>query len=79
MGVEVLCAFSFVSVSCELGERFAGAFNDCNDMIDQFKWYRFPDDVQKVFPLFLIHMQQPVALKCFGSVFCVREALKSVS
>lgn len=79
MVVEAFCAFGFVSVACELGERFNGAFNDCSDSVDQFKWYLFPNDVQRIMPYFLHHMQQPVALKCFGSIFCVREALKKVS
>lgn len=78
MGVEVVFSFGFVSITCELGERFTGAFDNISDLVDQFKWYQFPVDVQAVFPLFLIHMQQPVKLKCFGSIFCDREALKKV-
>lgn len=78
MVVEAFCAFGSVSASCEMGERYAGAFNDISDLIDQFKWYLFPKNVQRILPLLLIHMQQPIELECFGSIACAREALKSV-
>lgn len=78
MIVEAFCAFGSVSVSCELGERFASAFEGVSDLIDQFEWYQFPLEVQKLLPTLLIHTQQRIALKCFGSISCDREALKSV-
>lgn len=78
MAMEVFCAFCFVSVACELGERFSGAFEDVSDLIGEFKWYRFPGEVQRLLPILLVHTQRPIALECFGSILCVREALKSV-
>lgn len=79
MGVEAFCAFGSVSVSCEMGERFSGAFREISDLINEFKWYQFPNNVQRILPFLLLHTQQPIALECFGSILCVREALKSVS
>lgn len=78
MVVEAFCAFGSVSVSCELGERFASAFENISDLIDELKWYLLPHEVQRLLPILLMHTQQRIALKCFGSISCVREALKSV-
>lgn len=78
MAVEAFCAFGSVSFTCELGERFSSAFNNISDFVDQLNWYLFPHKVQKMLPTLLITTQKPVAIECFGSILCVRAALKSV-
>lgn len=78
MGIEIFCAFASVSIPCELGDRLSSAFSVISDLIDQFKWYRFPIEVQRMLPIILITTQRPIAIECFGSILCVRAALKSV-
>lgn len=79
MGIEVFCAFGFVFFSCEFGERLSGAFDDVSNCVGHFNWYNFPIVVQRMMPTVLMTTQQKIALECFGSILCVRKALKSVS
>lgn len=66
-------------IPCELGERLTGAFGGICDEIENFNWYAFPIKVQRMLPVILIDAQEPVVLKCFGSISCVRDVFKRVS
>lgn len=75
---EVIYSFGILFIACELCQRVDFAFSECNVMIDQFAWYSVPADVQRMLPLILNFMQQPIELKCFGSSSCDRETFKYV-
>lgn len=75
---EVIYSFGVLFITCELGQRVNLAFNECNDMVEQFDWYSFPANVQRMLPLILHFMQQPIETKCFGSTTCDRETFKQV-
>lgn len=79
MVMEVLCAFGWLLTSCEIGERFESKFNEIGNVIDQFKWYSFPIEVQQMLPIIILITQQPVTLEVFGSISCLRESFKKVS
>lgn len=64
--------------SCELVGRISQEFNDICDMVDQFDWYRFPCEMQKILPIIMMSTQQPVEFECFGSIACNRETFKRV-
>lgn len=66
-------------IACELCQHVNGAFNECSDIVDQFGWYRFPAEVKQILPIILSFTQQPVVIKCFGSITCDRETFKYVS
>lgn len=72
-------AFGVVFTVCELFQRLTDGFDEINDVIDQLKWYQFPDEIQKMLPTLLIIVQKPVVIKCFGSISCCRETFKEVS
>ena len=78
MSIEVFCAFGFVFVACELGQRISDAFNELSDVIGRFNWYTFSVEVQHILPTIILVAQQPVVISCFGSVLCLREAFKKV-
>lgn len=65
-------------IICELGQRGSNAFEDINDIIDQFQWYRFSSEMKRLLPIAFIIVQKPVSVGCFGSVLCDREAFKKV-
>lgn len=48
------------------------------DSLVQFDWYLFPIEVQKVLPICFLSVQEPVEIKCFGSIACTRETFKKV-
>ena len=76
--VQVIYAFGVLLITCELGQQINLAFIDCSDMIDQFDWYLFPIEIQRMLPLILNFAQQPIEVKCFGSAACDRETFKYV-
>lgn len=65
-------------IPCELGERMSDATSGINDSIDQFDWHSFPVEIQKILPTVLIGVQQPIEIRCFGSIACTRETFKQV-
>ena len=77
--LEIIYAFGVLFITCELGQRLNQAFEDCNDIINQFKWYSFPVEIQKMLPIIMNFAQQQVVFYCFGSTACIRETFKSVS
>lgn len=77
--IEVIYAFSTMFISCELGQRLNFGNDECNEIIDQFKWYRFPANIQQMLPIIMNYAQQSVEVKCFGSAACNRETFKYVS
>lgn len=79
MLIIALTAFGYVFFACEMGERFSNQFESINDQMDQFKWYSFPLEVQRMLPAIILIAQQPVGIECFGSVLCLRESFKKVS
>lgn len=71
-------AFGGLLIACECGQRTNQAFEECTDMIDQFKWYLFPKEIKRILPLILAFTQQPFELTVFGSASCDRESFKYV-
>lgn len=72
-------AFGYVFITCELFQRLTDGFDEINDAVDQLKWYQFSNEIRKMLPTLLINVQQPVFIKCFGSISCSRETFKKVS
>lgn len=76
--VEALYSVCISFVTCELGERFTIAYGEMDCEFKQFKWYLFPIEVQRLLPILVQNAQQPVTLRCFGSIAANREAFKKV-
>lgn len=57
---------------CELGQRTADAFEDVDAVIEGFDWNLFSLEIQKILPIILIDMQQPVELRIFGTTSGLR-------
>lgn len=55
------------------------SFIEITDEIDQLNWYQLPIKAQKMLPIIVIFVQEPVMIKCFGSICCAREIFKIVS
>lgn len=78
LGIDACNVFFAVIVACEFGQRLTNAFNEINDLIDQFQWYRFPSNMQRILPIALIIAQKPVSIEFFGSFSCSRELFRKV-
>lgn len=75
-GIEGLVIVFIVS---ELGQRLNNAFEEIDLTIEQFDWYIFPIEIQRMLPMIIANAQQTVSLECFGSIACAREVFKNVS
>ena len=78
MSIFASYAFGMAFVVCEFGQRLTDAFNEINDSIETFDWYLFPLELQQMLSIILMVTQQPVELKCFGSISSARENSKKV-
>lgn len=78
MVFETIYAFGIVFVVCELSERIITAFNEINDLTDQFDWYLFPIGIKKILPSIILNTQKSVTIDYFGSLSCSREGFKKV-
>lgn len=76
---EIFYAFGIVFFVCELSERIINAFGKINDIIEQFDWYLFPVQMQRIMPVIIINAHEPIAIEYFGSRSCSREDFKKVS
>lgn len=72
-------SIGLASLPSELGQRITDAFDNIDEVLNELDWYLLPIDTKKILPLILINTQDIVALKCFGSILCGREAFKNVS
>lgn len=76
---EIFYAFAVLFIACEMGQRQNIAYDECNEIFNQFKWYLFPVEIRRNLPIILNYTQQSVDIKCFGSAACDRETFKYVS
>lgn len=76
---EMFCTLVVLFVTSELGERISSEFEDINNQINRFDWYLCPINMQKMLPVIMTNLQQPVEFKCFGSIACNRDTFKAVS
>ena len=65
--------FLLLFVTCEVGEQCGKIFSEIDDEVVQLDWYLFSLEVQKLLPIVMINTQEPVVIKCFGSVAWTRE------
>lgn len=72
-------AFSGAFTVCDLSERMSNSFVSVGGLVDQFNWYNFTDDTQRMLLIIFIDVHEPVVFNCFGSVTCSRESFKKVS
>lgn len=62
-------SFGLVFVNCELGEQLKSRFD----------WNTFPLHIQRMIPMILLSVQNPVVLKAYGGVPCSRLTFKTAS
>lgn len=71
-------AFGMMFTVCELCQRVTDSFDEINNRIMAFDWYKYPLKIQKLLPILLIGTQKPVVFECFGSISTLRETFKKV-
>lgn len=77
--LSTFIAFGALLLVCDLSERMSAEFISVGYMADQFSWYSFTYEMQRMLPTIFIHVNEPVNFKSFGGTTCSRSTYKSVS
>lgn len=77
--VEVIYPFAVLFIVCEMAHRYIRANDEIGELVEQFEWYLFPVEIQRMMPSILNFTQQSNEIICFGSTACNRETFKYVS
>lgn len=76
--VFTFAAFFLIFLFCEIGERIDDESNIFYEQICSTEWYSFPKVIQKILPIIIAGIQEPLGLSGYGSIICTREAFKNV-
>lgn len=76
--IDAFDSFALLFISCEVGQQLSDAFEEINDIIDQYKWYLLPIKLRRTLPMIMIVSQKPVIMALFGSISCGREVFAKV-
>lgn len=63
--LDVVAAILAIFVGCELGQRISNAFDEIVHEFDEFNWYQFPNEINRLLPMILADTQIPGNLKYF--------------
>lgn len=76
--IAMIVALVLVFLVCELGEMVTSQYESLNDELHQCDWYLFPVGMQRMLVIFMSYTQQPVLIRGYGNVRCVRVSFKNV-
>lgn len=77
--MNLLSNFCALIFTCEMCQHASDEFSKINEAVEQLNWYLYPKEIKQMLPTLMIMVQQPLELKCFGSLSCCRETDKKVS
>lgn len=79
MLTELVWSIIATFIVCEFGQRVNTAFEELNDRIDEFDWYMYPMEIQRIAPIIMAAIQRRVIVQAFGNIVCIRQLFKKVS
>lgn len=72
-------AFILALFANEIGQRFSNVFMKIGDAICELNWHLNSIGIQRIILILIINVQEPVAIRLFGSAVCSREQFRKVS
>lgn len=76
--MEMGYTFGMLFAHCEIGERVTHQFNLFNEKFLHCNWYLFPIEMQRIYSIVLIGVQDPAIIQGFANTICTRDAFKRV-
>lgn len=70
--------FTTIFAFCEFGERVTHQFNLFNEKFCHCDWYLLPIEIQRMYLIVLVGVQDPVMIRGFANTLCSRDAFKKV-
>lgn len=80
--IILMCAFwvlGFFFCICELGETITHRFDVFRQELERCNWHTLPIEMQRMFLIFLLDTQQPINIRCYGNVTCLRDTFRKVT
>lgn len=64
--------------TCEIGQQFTNTLDKFNMEFERMNWYLFPIKIQRLLPIVINNVQEPIVIECFGIISGSREQFKKV-
>lgn len=77
--VRTCYAFGLVFTICALGQQLSQNFEEIADLFEQYDWYLFTEEINRILLTIITILQRSIAIECFGSLEAGHEAYKKVS
>lgn len=77
--MNIFYTFFTLFAYCEFGERGTHQFNQFNERFCNCDWYLFPIEMQHIYAIGLVGVQQPVIIEGYANTVCTRDAFKKVT
>ena len=76
--MQIGYTFGSLFAYCEFGERVTHQFNQFNENFCNCDWFSFPIEMQRIYLLVLVGVQDPVIIRGYAHTVCTRDAFKRV-
>lgn len=72
-------SFAPIFMYCEFGNAVTDEFESFSDELCQCKWYSLPIELQKMMVVFIEGTQEPIIVRGFCNIVCIRDSFKKVT
>lgn len=76
--ILVPSVFAFLFLTCEFGGRVATQFDSLDQEVERCNWYALPIELQRIYLIFSLDVQQPKEIQSYAGLVCSRETFKHV-
>lgn len=76
--LEMIWSFAAIFLFCEFGEKVTERFEKFHDELWQCDWYLCSAEIQRIYLLFMVDVQQLALFKGYANIRCTREMFKKV-
>lgn len=74
----VFWTFIVIVAFCEIGEMVCNQFNSFHAKLIECNWYFYPNEMQRMFAIFMSDTQQQTNIRGLGNILCARCKVKQV-
>ena len=76
--LAITSIFIAIFAYCEFGEQVMHQFNLYGETFCSCDWYLFPIEMQRIYSIALVGVQDPVIVQGYANTVCTRDAFKNV-
>lgn len=76
--ILVFWAFTMVLIFCELGELVSSQYDQFYEKLCKCDWFLVSVEMQRVLMIVMTNSQQPIFIRGYANIVCIRNTLKTV-